>query len=137
MLALVGCGEQSSGDVEIVVTPEAVTDIVEDSVDGDTEPKVECVGRTLCEVTYTIPEKPDGPDADLEMFEDQRAVWAALFSDPQFQDGVVLLLAPATDGNSAEPTEEALRVRCELDAVKGFDWESVDAARVKDVCIWN
>jgi hypothetical protein len=136
-LAIVGCGDEpSAGDVDIIVSEASVAEIVEETVDGDPDPKVECTGRTLCEVTYTISE-PTGPNPNQELFEEQRVVWAALYSDPQFESGVILLHVPADDASGRESTEELLRVRCDGDVAGQINWEAADAAaRVRDLCVW-
>lgn len=131
-----GCGGPSAGDVDITVSAAAIEDVVEEAIDESPEPVAACDGRRSCDVTYTIPELV-GIDTDLELLEQQRVVWAALFSDPMFDEGTITLRAPVVSVGGQESTDDVLRVRCDKAAARQIDWEAVDADGLKTLCAWQ
>lgn len=116
-------------------SPAAIEDLVNDEVDGDPEPQVTCAGPSHCEITYEI-EELLGLDTELELLEEQRAVWQTLFTDAKLDSAVITLRAPVTTVGGKRHIDEVLTVSCNRRAADRIAWNRVDPDGVKALCNW-
>jgi serine/threonine-protein kinase len=99
---------------------------------GDGPPTVDCLGETRCTIAYTVQE-PVGFINEVELVLPTRQMWKAMFTDPQFQNGTIMVSGPVKTAHGKE-TSLFFTLSCDRVAASKIDWNNVDAKNLKTLC---
>lgn len=90
--------------------------------------------RRTCFVNYRA--KAIAINGERELFEDQRAVWRTLFSDPKLKSARLIPHTTVTSVGGKESNQAVLLLTCDRAAARQIDWSYVDVDGVKTLCDW-
>ncbi len=135
----------SDGAAEFTrATDGQVTRLIEGELGGETDAGGErvrdviCVeglrpkGKTDCTIQYVADTPAFSPEEEL--LRAQRPIWKALFSDPRFRRGRIMVYGPTTDAGGKEDVSQVMLVVCDREAHRQIDWDNVDGDGIKAIC---
>lgn len=134
--AVAGCGGSSTLNggfdaATITVSPATVSKVITDAYGDDARPKVRCIGRQSCNVTYTADQAVIGGD---EQIRGTRTVFAAMFSDPRFRQAVITVRGPVITTGGREFEGDLFQVACTRGNDRLIDWQNVSAEGIREIC---
>jgi hypothetical protein len=63
-----------------------------------------------------------------------RQIWKTLFTDPQFESGVINLKGPVTTIGGKSETSTYYTLSCDRSAASQIDWDKVDGDGLRTLC---
>ena len=128
-----------SAPASFTVSNDAVAHVVQQALTRTTfatredgRPTVNCLGETRCTIAYTVQE-PVGFLNEVELILPTRQIWKAMFTDPQFQNGTIMVSGPVKTMRGKE-TPVLFTLSCDRGAASQIDWNNVGAKDLQNLC---